>query len=244
MIGQAARGCRLDIKEEAILGDRAASHWYYRAKSAALEAMLPARTNRRVMDVGAGSGFFSKHLARRGLIDEALCIDPGYEHDRDETVAGATIRFRRHPEPTTADVALFMDVLEHVPDDAGLLASYREFLPPGARVIITVPAFQALWSGHDVFLGHYRRYTRRMLDDTIARADFRLIESHYYFGLVLPAAAAARLLSPGRKAVKSAVRPHGRLVNGILHAASAIERPLMRHNRVAGLTVCAICTPA
>lgn len=234
----------MDIKEQDALGTEAARHWYYRAKAQALESMLPAAFNRRVVDVGAGSGFFSRHLARRGLIDEALCIDPGYAGDRDETVGDATIRFRRAPEPVDAGVALFMDVLEHVEDDAGLLAAYRPLLPADARVIVTVPAFQSLWSGHDVFLEHHRRYTRRSLVDAIARADFRLVESFYYYGLVLPAAAATRLLAPGRMAQRSAVRPHGRVVNGILYAASAAERPLMRFNKLGGLTVCAICTPA
>lgn len=233
----------MDIKEEAILGSAADRHWYYRAKSKALEAMLPPGFNRRVMDVGAGSGFFSKHLARRGLIEQALCIDPGYARDRDETVGGATIRYRREPEPMDAGLALFMDVLEHVPDDAGLLSAYRAHLPPDARVIITVPAFAFLWSGHDVFLEHYRRYTRRMLNETIAQADFRLVDSFYYYGLVLPLAAASRLLAPNRMEEKSAVRPHGTVTNAILYAASAAERPLMRLNKLAGLTVCGICEP-
>ena len=234
----------MDIKEEAALGELADRHWYYRAKAAALEAMLPRTFNGRVMDVGAGSGFFSRHLAKRGLIAEALCIDPGYGRERDETVNGAVIRYRRSPEPMDAGVALFMDVLEHVPDDAGLLSAYRPLLPPDARAIITVPAFAFLWSGHDVFLEHHRRYTRRGLDRTIARADYRLVESFYYYGLVLPAAAASRLFAPDRMEAKSAVRPHGALVNGILHAASTIERPFMRLNKIAGLTVCGICTPS
>ena len=233
----------MDLKEQDALGSEAARHWYYRAKAEALEAMLPAAFNRRVMDVGAGSGFFSRHLARRGLIEEALCIDPGYAADRDESVGAATIRFRRAPEPMDAGVALFMDVLEHVEDDADLLAAYRPLLPPDARVIITVPAFQSLWSGHDVFLEHYRRYTRRKLVNTVARADFRLLESFYYYGLVLPAAASARLLGPDRMATRSAVRPHGPLANRVLYAASAVERRFMRLNRLAGLTVCAVCTP-
>lgn len=233
----------MDIKEEAILGPAADRHWYYRAKAAALEAMLPPRFNRRVMDIGAGSGFFSRHLAKRGLIEEALCIDPGYDHERDERLGGAAIRFRREPEPMDAGVALFMDVLEHVPDDAGLLAAYRAYLRPDAQVIVTVPAFQFLWSGHDAFLGHHRRYTRRRLNETIARADYRLVDSFYYYGLVLPVAAASRLLSPSRMEEKSAVRAHGTATNAILYAASAAERPLMRLNKLAGLTVCGICRP-
>lgn len=234
----------MDLKEQAILGNTARHHWYYRAKARALEAMLPRPFNRRLMDVGSGSAFFSRHLAERGLIDEATCIDIGYDRDRDERVGAATLHFRKAPEAADAGVALFMDVLEHVPDDAGLLAEYRPLLPPSARVIITVPAFQFLWSGHDIFLDHYRRYTRKSLGDAIARAGYRLDRSHYYYGLVLPAAIASRLLSRDRMAPRSAVKVHGGLTNAILAGACAVERPLMRLNRIAGLSVIAVCSPA
>ena len=234
----------MDLKEQAILGDSAGRHWYYRSKARVVETMLPRPFNRRIMDVGAGSGFFSRHLAERGLIDEAVCIDTGYGHDSDERVGQASIHYRRHPQAVDADVALFMDVLEHVPDDAGLLAAYRPLMPPTARVIVTVPAFQRLWSGHDVFLEHYRRYTRRSLDAAITRAGYRLVRSHYFYGLVLPAAIATRLLAPDRMAPRSAVRRHGAFANAVLAGACSIERPLMRLNRVAGLSVVALCTPS
>ena len=233
----------MDLKEEAILGGNAARHWYYRSKARALEAMLPHSFNRRVMDVGAGSGFFSRHLAERGLIDEAWCVDIGYERDREEQVGDATIHFRKDSAPADAGLALFMDVLEHVPDDAGLLAAYRPLLPATARVVITVPAFQFLWSGHDVYLEHYRRYTRKSLDDAVARAGYRLVRSHYFYGLVLPAAIASRMLSPTRMTPRSAVKVHGRLTNAVLGAACALERPAMHLNKLAGLSVVAVCTP-
>jgi 2-polyprenyl-3-methyl-5-hydroxy-6-metoxy-1,4-benzoquinol methylase len=234
----------MDLKEQDILGESAARHWYYRSKARAVERMLPQPFNRRIMDVGAGSGFFSRHLAERGLIDDALCIDTGYERDRDDRVGNATIHFRTHPEAADADVALFMDVLEHVPDDVGLLSAYRPLLPPTARVIITVPAFQFLWSGHDVFLEHYRRYTRQSLRTTVARAGYRLVRSHYFYGLVLPAAMTTRLLARERMAPRSAVQRHGRVANTILTAACSLELPLMRFNHLAGLSVVAVCTPA
>lgn len=234
----------MDLKEQEILGADAARHWYYRAKAKALERMLPRPFNRIVMDVGAGSGYFSRHLAERGLIDETLCVDIGYERDREERVGGAMLRFLKAPVACGADVALFMDVLEHVPDDAALLASYRAYLPRAAHAIITVPAFRFLWSGHDVFLEHYRRYTLATLSDTIARAGYRLVQGHYFYGLVFPAAVAARLLSRDRMEVKSSLRRHGPLVNGLLSAACSVELPLMRFNRLGGLTVCAVCTPA
>lgn len=234
----------MDLKEQEILGAAVDSHWYYRSKARVLERMLPRPFNRVVMDVGAGSGYFTRHLAKRGLIDGALCVDIGYERDHDEQVGSAMIRYRKAPEKSNADVALFMDILEHVPDDASLLASYREFLPATAHVIITVPAFKFLWSGHDIFLQHYRRYTLATLSDTIQKAGYRLVQGHYFYGLVFPAAVAARLLTPNRMAPRSSLKVHGNLTNSVLYAASAMELPLMKFNKLAGLSVCAVCRPA
>ena len=54
-----------------------------------------------------------------------------------------------------------MDVLEHVSDDVGLVREYAKRAKPGTRFVVSVPAFMWLWSGHDVFLEHHRRYTLR-----------------------------------------------------------------------------------
>ena len=52
----------MDLKEEDILGADIAQHWYYRSKAAALRRVVADVNPQRLLDVGAGSGFFSRHL--------------------------------------------------------------------------------------------------------------------------------------------------------------------------------------
>jgi hypothetical protein len=52
----------MDLKEVEVLGDQVADHWYYVAKSAAMLRFLNGIPVRRILDVGAGSGFFARHL--------------------------------------------------------------------------------------------------------------------------------------------------------------------------------------
>ena len=52
----------MDLKEEDILGADIGRHWYYRAKAAALRRAVGGLSPQRILDVGAGSGFFSRHL--------------------------------------------------------------------------------------------------------------------------------------------------------------------------------------
>ena len=234
----------MDLKEEAILGEDIDSHWYYVSKALALADCLAKPAGNKVLDVGAGSGFFSRWLLSHGLADEATCVDTAYASERDEVVAGKPLRFRREVAASDASLVLLMDVLEHVEDDAGLLAGSLGKVPPQAQAIITVPAFQFLWSPHDVFLGHYRRYTLTSLADTLRRAGAVPVRMHYYYGAIFPLVVLLRLLKRStRRASSSDLRREPRLVNAALRAVCALERQIMAANRLAGLSVFCVCRP-
>jgi 2-polyprenyl-3-methyl-5-hydroxy-6-metoxy-1,4-benzoquinol methylase len=225
----------MDLKEEDILGGDIGRHWYYRAKAAALRRMVEELAPRRVLDVGAGSGFFSRHLLTSGA-QSALCVDIGYDRDRDETLDGKPVLYRRDCSATDCDLVLMMDVLEHVDDDAGLVRHYAAKVPSGAHFLVTVPAFRFLWSGHDVFLEHKRRYTLAEIERTMRDAGLAVVKGAYYFGLIFPLAAAVRLATRGDTEPRSSLRKHGALSNGLLGAICAAELPLFALNRLAGLS--------
>jgi SAM-dependent methyltransferase len=230
----------VDLKEQEILGEAIADHWHYRAKFAALRRALQGWPPGRLIDVGAGSGFFTRRLIEAGGVTDAICVDPGYAEESDEVHAGTPLASRRSLDGLPpGDTMLAMDVLEHVEDDVGLLAAYLPHLRPGARLVITVPAFRSLWSGHDVFLGHVRRYRLHEAEETARKAGFRVLRGHYFYGAIFPLVAAMRL-AQGRVAPdappRSQLQRHGRLVNELLHAACMAELPFTRANRLAGLT--------
>ena len=169
-------------------------------------------------------------------------MDTEYESERDETVSGKPLRFRRECGAVDADVLLLMDVLEHVGDDRALLADSVAKVPRGARVVITVPAFRFLWSGHDVFLGHERRYTLPQVEALARIRRARRARRGYYFGAVLPISAARRLASRVARgeAPRSDLARHSAPVNLALWAACRLELPFFRANRLAGLTACCL----
>ncbi|MCU0300652.1 MAG: class I SAM-dependent methyltransferase [Candidatus Nanopelagicales bacterium] len=232
----------MDLKEEEILGADVGSHWYYRSKSEALQRLIaPYATGGPVLDVGAGSGFFAKELVAAGATRSVTCVDPGYVEEHDEHLPGGIVRFRRSVTASDADLALFMDVLEHVDDDAGLLAEYRTILGPGKLVAVTVPAFAFLWSGHDVFLEHRRRYTLRTLERAMRDGGLTVVQSNYFFGGVFPVAAAIRLADrTSRDEPRSSLRRHAPGTNRLLTAVCRAETRVQRHNRLAGLSCFAV----
>jgi SAM-dependent methyltransferase len=206
----------VDLKESDILGEDIGEHWYYRAKAGAVRRSIADIDPTEILDIGAGSGFFTEDLLRHTAVRRATCVDTGYAADRDETRAGKPVAFRRSVKCSDADLVLLMDVLEHVDEDRAFLRDYADRTAPGAYFLISVPAFPFLWSGHDVFLEHRRRYTIGSLLPVIRAAGLEPLGRHYYYAAVFPLAAA-------------------------LSTVCAMEWPLMRYNRFFGLSLFALC---
>ena len=226
----------MDLKEEDILGADIGRHWSYRSKAAALRRAVGSLAPKRLLDVGAGSGFFSRHLLERTAAESALCVDIGYPADRDDSVAGKPVRYRRDTGPTDCDLVLMMDVLEHVDDDRWLVRHYADKVPSGAHFLVTVPAFAFLWSGHDVFLEHKRRYRLPEIESSMRDAGLEIVRGSYYFGFVFPLAAAVRLADRNTTEPRSSLKKQGTVTNSILTTICAAELPLFPLNRLAGLS--------
>lgn len=161
-------------------------HWYYISKANAITDILTPRVTKvtKVVDVGAGSAFFSEFLSRVFVNSNFYCIDSNYV-DEIKTLT-PRIFLLRQDLGTGADLLLFMDVLEHVEDDLGLLNQYVSTASVGAKVLITVPAHMALWSSHDEFLGHFRRYRRSEVNDLVRQVGLEIEETRYLFSSLSP----------------------------------------------------------
>jgi SAM-dependent methyltransferase len=231
----------MDLKETDILGKDIVDHWYYHSKAKAMMRLLDTSMPSTILDVGAGSGFFSRYLLTHSTAVTAWCVDISYAKESDSDESGKQVHFRRSIDSVDAGLVILMDVLEHVDDDVGLLNEYVNKVPRGSRFLISVPAFQFLWSGHDDFLEHKRRYTLHQLEDVVTSAGLKVKQGVYYFGMVFPIAATIRLAQKcsgnvGRTASSQLTRHHP-IVNSTFTALCRAELPIMTFNRLAGLTV-------
>lgn len=181
-------------------------HWWWRAREAlvlrTLRRLRAGRGPGRILDVGCGDGLFFGRLAELGEVEgleaDPSLLSPDSPHRSRITVAPFDERFQ--PGHRYA-LVLMLDVLEHLPDAEGALRHARSLLEPDGRLVVTVPAFQWLWTHHDELNRHYVRYTRATLEDVARRAGLRMEEFRYFFHWTVPGKLAVRakerLLGPG-----------------------------------------------
>ena len=182
-------------------------HWWFRARRRVIRAVLRRHVppGGRVLEVGAGAGGNVAMLREWGRVT-ALEPNP-LAADHLERLAGRlAVEVVREAVPTPAperlgrfDTIVALDVLEHIRDDAGALRFLRGRLRPSGTLVVTVPAFEFLWSSHDVALHHERRYSRRALVGKMRDAGFTIRFASYFGLLLLPPAAALRCLDRFRK---------------------------------------------
>ena len=136
--------------------------------------------------------------------------------------------------PASADLVTSMDVIEHLDDDAVALREYRRVLRPGGWLLLTVPAYQWLWSAHDEWAAHRRRYRARGLADVVASAGFVVERVTYFNSFLVPPAAVLRR-TPVRRLVKGSndeVGASSPRVDRVMTKLSAAERRWARRRRV------------
>jgi len=80
------------------------------------------------------------------------------------------------------------DVLEHIEKPEVLLSEIYRVLKPGGLLLVSVPAHQWLFSDFDKSIGHFRRYSKRVLSQSIYESGFRETKTEFMFSaFVLPA---------------------------------------------------------
>jgi len=164
--------------------------WWTRIRNQVIEnALRRYGVHRSIWDIGGGTGVVSMHLNRNGFMPigiepspfaAALAAERGVE-----TLAAELLELHLPTNGLNA-VAMF-DVLEHLDSRDQVLREILRVLKPGGHLVITVPALMALWSQHDVELGHRVRFNRRSLRRELTLNGFEVKKLGYFFALtVLP----------------------------------------------------------
>jgi SAM-dependent methyltransferase len=151
----------------------------------------------RLLEVGAGLGTITRKLVDRYPELSVVALEPAENVFADlESYAALTpgVTTRRQTlaeyEPDQAggfDAVLYLNVLEHIADDAQELQLAARALRPGGTLLVFGPALEWLYSELDYRAGHYRRYGLRRLRALASAAGFKVVSARYFDVLgVLP----------------------------------------------------------
>lgn len=177
-------------------------HWWFRGRRTVVAALVAELLTEEpdgsvVLDVGCGTGANVAALARlfpcHGMDTAADAIELARAHFPGVVFHHADVLDPAHPLPDALRLVLLMDVLEHIEDDRAFLRGLVDRLPPGGRLLLTVPANPALWSQHDQVFGHHRRYTAATLPAVWAPLPVSVELLSHYCSTLYPAVWTVRM---------------------------------------------------
>jgi len=246
-------------------------HWWFAGRTWSLLNMLdriitsegpglPGRDGqKRVLDVGCGAGNMIHHLSRYGQVlgvdnnpkPLAIARQRGYDVRQGGAEALPV-------DADSFDLVALLDTLEHCQDDMTALRECQRACAPGGYLVVTTPAFMALWSHNDELNRHYRRYTAPELRRKLVAAGLEVVRLTYNnFILFLPAAALMLLRrAMGRQpelgsphfddeSYQVEMEPAPPLLNAILSAVTWTEAQILRWiNLPAGTSLICIARKA
>lgn len=232
-------------------------HWWFDARRQILHsqlANLDLPADACILEVGSGTGANLAMLARFGRVTGlemnaqaiALASARGLEQPgRIELIQGCC------PDDLPAlgrrfNLVCMFDVLEHIPDDRAALNGLRDSLKPGGCLLLTIPAYRWLWSAHDEFLHHQRRYCSRELERLLVECGFVVRRTSYFNTLLFPLAAAGRIADRLlRRRIASGSGAPPPLLNSALRAVFASEQYLLARRKLPfGLSLLALASAA
>jgi SAM-dependent methyltransferase len=185
------------------------------------------RVPAKILDAGCGTG---------GLIRRMMSQVPAWEWTgldalplacqlASERSGAAIVEGRVEALPFADeefDAVVSTDVLCNVKNDQAALRESFRVLRPGGVMFVNVPAYQWLWSYHDVATHAERRYQSKELANKIRAAGFGETSTTHWNALTLPLIAFRRKVLPASPG-ESDVRPYPVLINKTLDAFMKVE---------------------
>ena len=211
---------------------------------------MPQGSGSKVLEIGCGVGgnvgLLSQSGQYRGIDMHKPAID--YCSEKYPQFEFQCTRVEDIPQEFNSnkfDSIYLLDVLEHIDDQVAILKSAQNYLTPSGKILVTVPAFEFLWSPHDDFVHHVRRYTKAGLKKVLEDSGYRVERISYFNSILFPLALIQRL---GMRLLNRKLSTHlstpPTVVNWLFKVTFAQEAWILkRTNLPVGLSIIAVVSP-
>lgn len=193
-------------------------HWWYRGMRRNLLALLQRHfdwqtiPNPLILDAGCGTGAnlqqfltgFGNRISTQRAVGFDLSRD-GLEFSRRRGLNGRLAQASITQIPFAAetfDIVISFDVINNLPDDSLAFNEIGRVLKPNGLFVLNLPAYQFLYSEHDLAIRGRRRYSAKMVAERLAQAGMRVERQTYLNTLLFAPAALVRLVKARRLAAR------------------------------------------
>jgi len=181
------------------MADVEGRHWWFVARRKIIRKIIESLglpRDAKILEVGCGTGGNLELLSWFGEVT-AVEVDAEARRIAKERCVGRVVAGQL-PDGLDLggqkfDLIVLLDVLEHINDDVGSLVALKKSLKKEGKILITVPAWPFLWSEHDEFHHHVRRYRSGEIRSKLGKAGYELRYSGYYNTLLFPVVVAVRI---------------------------------------------------
>jgi SAM-dependent methyltransferase len=233
------------------------NHWWFKARIEILAHIIQKKNilNRdklNILNVGVASGGTTRMLEKFGSVTSLEFDKDCCEYLKNvaniDVVEGSLTKLPF--ENNTYDLVCAFDVIEHIEDDSKAMAEIYRVLKINGHAMITVPAFQFLWSNHDVVNHHYRRYSKKRLQNLISQ-NLKIEYLTFFNFLLFSPIAFTRIIGRIKKTeadptqIKSdfEFQKNNKLLNRIFYEIFGLEKILLPSIILPfGVSLLTICT--
>lgn len=220
------------------------NNWWHVARRKIIETTIEkyigkTPSNAIVLDIGCGSGgnfdLISKYYKNIYGVEASSCVmEIAKQKYPDINISQGDLPDNVPFSDNYFDIIFLLDVLEHIEDDSSALKTIFKKLKPGGYLILTVPAFNFLWSHHDEINHHKRRYSLGELTSKIRKNNFKIKCESYFNTLLFPLIALVRLVKKGNASLKnkSDIFAMPGVINSLLTNIMSSEKFFIRNNKL------------
>lgn len=220
------------------------SHWWFTGRNKILEEFLKILLNEKkglkILDIGCSTGVMLPQLSYYGEVDAIEPSEFAINVCKKKGLKNVNLIHGTFPESLPEgkkyDLVTLFDTLEHMEHDVMILKKINEVLMPGGKLLCTVPAYQFLWSHHDVVNQHKRRYTKKNLEQKTMASGFKTLKITYFNTLLFFPAVLVRWfreLTPFLEPQKTDIRIiKNEGLNAILSRIFSFETHLLKQSNL------------
>ncbi|MBL1141660.1 MAG: class I SAM-dependent methyltransferase [Proteobacteria bacterium] len=175
-------------------------HWWFVARRKIIGNVieqLRLEKNSSILDAGCGNGDNLEMLSRYGDVmameREENALQKAQARNIGNVFKGELPSHIHADIQKDKDLIVLLDVLEHIDDDAGSLEALGNYMNDNGSLVLTVPAYQFLWTSHDEQHHHKRRYTVTQLKTLIENNGWNVSYISYFNTLLFPLALIDRI---------------------------------------------------